>query len=100
MDKLKKRLTTTPILSLPSNGGGYVIYSDAFHKKLGCVLMQHEKVIAYIFRQLRSHKLNYPIHDLEFVAVVFALKVWRHYIYEKKIPNLYRSQKFKVHVNS
>ncbi|XP_055830815.1 uncharacterized protein LOC129899829 [Solanum dulcamara] len=48
---------------------------------IGCVLMQHEKVIAYASRQLKKHKINYPTHDLELAAVIHALKIWRHYLY-------------------
>jgi len=54
------------------------------HQQLGCVLMQNDKVIAYASRQLKNHKLNYPTHDLELAAVVFALKIWRHYLYGEK----------------
>ena len=43
--------------------------------------MQHGKVIAYASRQLKDHKKNYPTHNLEMAAVVFALKIWRHYLY-------------------
>nr|GFD22514.1 reverse transcriptase [Tanacetum cinerariifolium] len=50
-------------------------------KGLGCVLMQHGKVIAYASRQLKPYEVNYPIHDLELAAVVFTLKIWRHYLY-------------------
>jgi hypothetical protein len=45
--------------------------------------MQAGKVIAYASRQLKKHELNYPTHDLELAAVVFALKIWRHYLYGK-----------------
>ncbi|KAH9722972.1 Endonuclease [Citrus sinensis] len=79
--ELKSHLVTAPILTLPSEGGGFVIYSDASRKGLGCVLMQHGKVIAYASRQLKSHEQNYPTHDLELAAIVFALKIWRHYLY-------------------
>ncbi|GJX20317.1 retrotransposon protein, putative, ty3-gypsy subclass [Tanacetum coccineum] len=58
---------------------GYQIYSDASKKGLGCVLMQHGKVIAYASRQLKPYEVNYPTHNLELAAVVFALKIWRHY---------------------
>ncbi|GFZ05260.1 hypothetical protein Acr_17g0008320 [Actinidia rufa] len=58
-----------------------IVDTDASHRGLGCVLMQHGKVIAYASRQLRSHEKNYPTHDLELAAVVFALKIWRHYLY-------------------
>ncbi|KAJ8751464.1 hypothetical protein K2173_016678 [Erythroxylum novogranatense] len=80
-EELKHRLTTAPVLGIPSRTGGFVVYSDASHQGLGCVLMQHGRVIAYASRQLRSHEVNYPVHDLELAVVVFALKIWRHYLY-------------------
>ncbi|KAL0543800.1 hypothetical protein IC582_018905 [Cucumis melo] len=58
---------------------------DASKKGLGCVLMQQGKVVAYVSRQLKSHEQNYPTHDLELAAVVFTLKIWRHYLYGEKI---------------
>ncbi|KAK8680822.1 hypothetical protein V6N13_109760 [Hibiscus sabdariffa] len=60
------------------------VYSDASHSGLGCVLMQGDNVVAYGSRQLKPHELNYPTHDLELAAVVFALKIWRHYLYGEK----------------
>nr|GFD13936.1 reverse transcriptase [Tanacetum cinerariifolium] len=77
------RLVSAPVLTLPSGSGGFQIYSDASKKGLGCVLMQHGKVIAYASRQLKPYEVNYPTHDLELAAVVFALKIWRHYLYGK-----------------
>ncbi|GJW64813.1 putative reverse transcriptase domain-containing protein [Tanacetum coccineum] len=59
----------------------FVVYYDASCKGLGAVLMQREKVIAYASRQLKIHEKNYTTHDLELGAVVFALKMWRHYLY-------------------
>ncbi|BBG96680.1 transposable element gene [Prunus dulcis] len=59
--ELKKRLTTAPVLALPDNAGNFVIYSDASLQGLGCVLMQHDRVIAYASRQLKKHEQNYPI---------------------------------------
>ncbi|KAA0032467.1 pol protein [Cucumis melo var. makuwa] len=82
---LKQRLVTTPVLTVPDGSGIFVIYSDASKKGLGCVLMQQGKVVAYASRQLKSHEQNYPTHDLELAAVVFALKIWRHYLYGEKI---------------
>lgn len=79
--KLKECLISAPILALPTSGGGYVVYCDASRVGLGCVLMQHGKVIAYASRQLKRHEQNYPTHDLEMAAVIFALKIWRHYLY-------------------
>ncbi|GJV35222.1 putative reverse transcriptase domain-containing protein [Tanacetum coccineum] len=76
-EELKQRLVSSPILTLPSGSGGFQIYSDASKKGLGCVLMQHGKVIAYASRQLKPYEVNYPTHDLELAAVVFALKIWR-----------------------
>ena len=80
--ELKRRLTSAPVLALPNGEEGYAIYSDASHRGLGCILMQQGKVIAYATRQLKTHEKNYPTHDLELAAVIFALKIWRHYLYE------------------
>nr|GEZ43623.1 putative reverse transcriptase domain-containing protein [Tanacetum cinerariifolium] len=77
---LKKKLCEAPILALPEGNDDFVVYFDASHQGLGVVLMQREKVIAYASRQLRPHEENYTTHDLELGAVVFALKIWRHYI--------------------
>jgi hypothetical protein len=82
--ELKDRLTSAPVLALPDESGEYVIYCDASRQGLGGVLMQHGNVIAYASRQLKPHELNYPTHDLELAAVVFALKLWRHYLYGAK----------------
>ncbi|KAA0057631.1 pol protein [Cucumis melo var. makuwa] len=82
---LKQKLVTAPVLTVPDDSGSFVIYSDASKKGLGCVLMQQGKVVAYASRQLKSHEQNYPTHDLELATVVFALKIWRHYLYGEKI---------------
>ena len=66
---------------LPVEGKEYTIYSDASKNKLGCVLMQEDKVVAYASRQLKPYEKNYPTHDLELAAMVFALRIWRHYLY-------------------
>ncbi|CAL8169413.1 unnamed protein product [Prunus armeniaca] len=63
--ELKKRLTTAPVLALPNNSRNFVIYSDASLQGLGCVLMQHDQMIAYASRQLKKHEQNYPTHNLE-----------------------------------
>nr|GFC85039.1 putative reverse transcriptase domain-containing protein [Tanacetum cinerariifolium] len=62
----------------------FIVYCDASNKGLGAVLMQREKVISYASRQLKIHEKNYTTHDLELGAVVFALKIWRHYLYGTK----------------
>ena len=83
-EELKKLLTEAPVLIQPESGKEFVVYSDASLNGLGCVLMQEGKVVAYASRQLKPHEKNYPTHDLELAAVVFALKIWRHYLYGEK----------------
>ncbi|GJR84658.1 putative reverse transcriptase domain-containing protein [Tanacetum coccineum] len=78
---LKQKLCVAPILALPEGSDDFVVYCDASIKGLGAVLMQRMKVIAYASRQLKIHEKNYTTHDLELGAVVFALKIWRHYLY-------------------
>jgi hypothetical protein len=82
--ELKKRLTTTPVLTMPDMERPFSIYCDASGQGLGCVLMQDGHVVAYASRQLRKHGEKYPTHDLELAAMVHALKIWRHYIIEKR----------------
>ena len=82
--ELKVRLTTAPVLIIPERGSGYAVYCDASREGLGCVLMQEGKVVAYGSRQLKIHEKNYPTHDLELTAVIFALKIWRHYLYGER----------------
>ena len=77
-------LVEAPVLTQPTLGKEYTIYNDASGIGLGCVLMQDGKVVAYASRQLKSHEQNYPTHDLELAAVVFALKIWRQYLYGEK----------------
>ena len=83
-DKLKAFLTEALVLTQPTCGKEYVIFSDASLNGLGCVLMQEGKVVAYASRQLKPHEKNYPTHDLELATIVFALKIWRHYFYGEK----------------
>ncbi|GJW23946.1 putative reverse transcriptase domain-containing protein [Tanacetum coccineum] len=81
---LKQKLCSAPILALPEGSEDFIAYCDASKKGLGAMLMQREKVIAYASRQLKIHEKNYITHDLELGAVVFALKIWRHYLYGTK----------------
>ncbi|GKA13582.1 putative reverse transcriptase domain-containing protein [Tanacetum coccineum] len=81
---VKKKDGSAPILSLPEGSEDFVVYCDASLKGFGAVLMQREKVIAYASRQLRKNEENYTTHDLELGAVVFALRLWRHYLYGTK----------------
>nr|GFB62675.1 putative reverse transcriptase domain-containing protein [Tanacetum cinerariifolium] len=80
----KQKLCEAPILALPEGNDDFVVYCDASIQGLGVVLMQREKVIAYASQQLKPHEENYTTHDLKLGAVVFALKIWRHYLYDTK----------------
>ncbi|GJY04042.1 putative reverse transcriptase domain-containing protein [Tanacetum coccineum] len=90
---LKQKLCSAPILALPEGTENFVVYCDASHKGYGAVLMQKEKVIAYASRQLKKHEENYTTHDLELGAVVFALRLRRHYLYGTK-------SKYSIHPGS
>ncbi|GKD41698.1 retrovirus-related pol polyprotein from transposon 17.6 [Tanacetum coccineum] len=79
-----KGFRRSPNLALPEGSKDFIAYCDASKKGLGVMLMQREKVIAYASRQLKIHEKNYTTHDLELGAVVFALKIWRHYLYGTK----------------
>ncbi|GKA94667.1 putative reverse transcriptase domain-containing protein, partial [Tanacetum coccineum] len=81
---LKQKLCSASILALPEGSENFVVYCDASHNGLGAVLMQKEKVIAYASCQLKIHEKNYTTHHLELGVVVFALKMWRHYLYSTK----------------
>jgi len=81
---LKKRLTSTPVLIFPNPKESFFVYCDASKMGLGGVLMQNRQVVAYTSRQLKVDEKNYPTHDLDLAAVVFALKIWRHYLYGYK----------------
>ncbi|GJT55548.1 putative reverse transcriptase domain-containing protein [Tanacetum coccineum] len=94
---LKSKLCDAPILSLPDGVEDFVVYCDASNQGLGCVLMQRNKVIAYTSRQLKIHEKNYTTHDLELGAVVFALKIWRHYLYGTKSV-IYTDHKSLQHI--
>ena len=73
--ELKKRLTSAPILIVPEWGQMYRMYYDAYKDGLRCVLMQSGRVVAYGSRKLKNHERNYPTHDMELAAIVFALKI-------------------------
>ncbi|GJY50617.1 putative reverse transcriptase domain-containing protein [Tanacetum coccineum] len=81
---LKQKLCSASILALSEGSENFMVYCDAFRKGLGAVLMQREKVIAYASRQLKIHEKNYTTHDIELGAIVFALKMWRQYLYGTK----------------
>ncbi|KAJ9556778.1 hypothetical protein OSB04_011392 [Centaurea solstitialis] len=83
-ETLRQKLCEAPVLTLPEGVEDMTVYCDASYHGLGCVLMQRGKVISYASRQLKTHEVNYPTHDLELAAIVFALKIWRHYLYGVK----------------
>ena len=89
-------MVTIPMLTIPLGTGGFVIYSDASHKGIGCVLMQNRKVVAYASRQLKNYEKNYPTHDIELAVVVFTLKIWRHYLNGERCEIFTDHKKFKV----
>ncbi|GKE33027.1 putative reverse transcriptase domain-containing protein, partial [Tanacetum coccineum] len=82
--ELLKKERFAPILALPEGMKDFMVYCDAYLKGYGAMLMQREKVISYASRQLKVHEENYSTHDLELVTVVFALRLWRHYLYGTK----------------
>ncbi|GAU22611.1 hypothetical protein TSUD_234330 [Trifolium subterraneum] len=94
--ELKKKLTTTPVLILHDAKESFVVYCDGSKLGLGGVLMQKGKVVAYASRQLKVHERNYPTHDLELAAVVFALKVWRHYLYGSRWLEFLKDYDFEL----
>nr|GEU91464.1 reverse transcriptase domain-containing protein [Tanacetum cinerariifolium] len=81
---LKQKLCETPILALPEGNDDFVVYCDATFQGLGAVLMQKEKVNANASQQLKPNEENYTTHDLELGAVLFALKIRRHFLYDTK----------------
>ncbi|GJS10008.1 putative reverse transcriptase domain-containing protein [Tanacetum coccineum] len=80
----KEKLCNAPILALPEGAENFIVYYDASHKGLDVALIQNEKVIDYVSRQLEIHEKNYTTYNLELGAVVFPLKIWRHYLYGTK----------------
>ncbi|GJT43475.1 reverse transcriptase domain-containing protein, partial [Tanacetum coccineum] len=94
---LKDMLCDAPILALPEGADDFVVYCDASNQGFGCVLMQRNRVITYASTQLKIHEKNYTTHDLELGAVVFALKMWRHYLCETKSV-IYTNHKSLQHI--
>ena len=79
--ELKRRLTSASILIVSERGKRYTVYCDASKARMGCVLMQSGRVVSYGSGQLKNHEYNYPTHNMELAAIIFALKTWRHYLY-------------------
>ncbi|KAL4325046.1 hypothetical protein GQ457_11G026660 [Hibiscus cannabinus] len=83
-ENLKEALINATVLIQPVSGKEFVVYSDASYVGFGCVMMQEGRVVAYASRQLKVHEKNYPTHDIELAALVFALKIRRHYLYGER----------------
>nr|GEV09348.1 putative reverse transcriptase domain-containing protein [Tanacetum cinerariifolium] len=96
---LKDKLCNAPVLALPDGPKDFIVYCDAYGIGLDCVLMQRGKVIAYASRQLKIHEKIYTTYDLESGAVVFALKIWRYYLYGTKSV-IYMDHKSLQHIFS
>jgi hypothetical protein len=94
---LKILLTTALVLAQPDINKPFDVYCDASGSGLGCVLMQEGRVIVYASRQLHRHEEHYPTHDLELVAVVHALKIWRHYLLEN-VCHIYTDHKSSKYI--
>ena len=84
---LKEALISDPILALLDFAKPFLVTTDASGQAIGGVLSQEGRPIAYESRKLRTHELNYPTHDLELLAVVHALKIWRHFSLRERIHN-------------
>jgi hypothetical protein len=83
--RLNELLTTTPILKVPDMDEDFLVCTDASKEGLSRVLMQDGRVITYIWRKLRRHEENYTTHNLELLAIMYSLRVWRHYLIGQKI---------------
>ena len=81
---MKHLLTTTPVLSVADSDREFEVYTDACKEGVGAVLSQEGKVIVYESCKLKDHEQRYSAYDLEFTAVVHALRVWRHYLLGKR----------------
>jgi hypothetical protein len=81
---LKYLLTHAPMLKIVDPENGFLVCNDTCKEGLGVVLMQEGSVVCYESRKLNEHEVNYVTHDLELVAIVHALKLWRHYLLGRK----------------
>lgn len=93
--ELKHKLTTIPILTLPTPGKEFEIFYDASYQGLGCVIMQKLKVIAYMSKQLKLNECNYPMHNLELEDTIYALKILRHYLFRENCNNFTNHKSLK-----
>nr|GEU44142.1 reverse transcriptase domain-containing protein [Tanacetum cinerariifolium] len=96
---IEDKLCNAPVLAFPDGPEDFMVYCDVSEIRLGCVLIQEGKVIAYASRQLKIYEKNYTTHDLELGVVVFAFKIWRHYLYGTKSV-IYMDHKILQHMFS
>lgn len=96
---MKQKLTSAHVLTVPNGSEELSVYTDVSKEGLGTVLMQEGKVIAYASRQLKPYEANYATHDLELLGVVFALKLWRHYLLGTKFELFTDHQSLKYIFN-
>jgi hypothetical protein len=82
--RLKDLLMTTLILKVPHMDEEFMLFTDASKEGLGGFFLQDGRVICYISRKLRRHEENYATHDLEFLSIVYSLRVWTHYLIGRK----------------
>ncbi|XP_047180589.1 uncharacterized protein LOC124847196 [Vigna umbellata] len=81
---MKKRLTSASVLEIPDTSKAFEVFCDASYHGPDCVFMQEKRPVAYASRQLKVHERNYPMHDIKLTTIFFALKTWRHYLYESR----------------
>lgn len=79
--KLMDCLAFTLVLAFPVEGMGFIEFCMLLVLVFDIFFIQQGHVIAYASRQHKLHERNHPTHDLELTTVVFALKIWRHYLY-------------------
>uniref|UniRef100_A0A5S6Q567 RNA-directed DNA polymerase n=1 Tax=Trichuris muris TaxID=70415 RepID=A0A5S6Q567_TRIMR len=77
---LKEALSCEPILALPDFTMQFDLFTDASQHGLGAVLEQRNRVIAYASRVLRPAERNYSVTEKECLAIIFAVKQFRHYL--------------------